>query len=109
MFGSKTPVILIPVIFTTANLWVSDADLTKADIETGNLDFSKYQHSFERVDWVYYQYQLSPGIKHTVSSSNTKVNSLDEILIQDYLRTVVIVGPGGIDKFLEIASTWRFT
>ena len=31
----------LPVIFTTASLWVSDSDLAKAELDSGEIDLSE--------------------------------------------------------------------
>ena len=51
----------LPVIFTTARLWVSDIDLGQANLATGELS---EQAALKQVDWLYYQYHVSPGLKH---------------------------------------------
>jgi len=62
---------LLPVIFTTAQLWISNADLGLADPASGDIDLSK--DKFESVPWLWYQYHMSPGLKHSfISSQKTK-------------------------------------
>ncbi|HKO61472.1 MAG TPA: hypothetical protein VJV03_09960 [Pyrinomonadaceae bacterium] len=89
----------IPVIFTTANLWVSSDDLF-ANLETGNLD--EHLQVFERANWLWYQYNTSPGIKHSLS--DRKPDELTELLKLEYIRTVAIVSSSGIEDFLTLTS-----
>lgn len=68
---------LLPVIFTTAQLWGSAADLGLADLTSGDLDSSN--DKFESVPWLWYQYHMSPGLKHSSISQprdQIKVKSL---------------------------------
>jgi hypothetical protein len=39
-FGESKYAAFLPVIFTTAKLWVSEIDLSEAEIKTGNINFS---------------------------------------------------------------------
>lgn len=61
---SANPIVIIPVIFTTARLFVSEVDLGSADIETGNLELTDVDLS-ER-SWIWYEYNLSPSILKNV-------------------------------------------
>lgn len=79
--------IVIPVIFTTAQLWVSRQDLSEADIDTGNIEIDNSK--FENKKWIAYKYHVSPEYRH----SRTQPSS--------YARTVFIVNSGGIDEFLH--------
>ena len=94
----------IPVIFTTANLWVSDVDLSSADLETGNLDTSST--ILEQKDWIFYNYSQSPNIKHGFVSLNENAG-LSNMLYWDYTRTIPIVSSSGIRAFLS-DSFWKY-
>lgn len=87
----------IPVIFTTAKIYVCDCDLASANIENGNLDISNQKMSEK--NFIYYQYHLSPGIKHSDSVSQTP-NQFYDILDYEYVRTIPIVTATGITDFL---------
>ncbi|HEV7743891.1 MAG TPA: hypothetical protein VGO56_02740 [Pyrinomonadaceae bacterium] len=69
---------LLPVIFTTAQLWVSSADLGQADLTTGDINLS--QDEFRPVPWLWYQYHMSPGLKHTYPSAQ-KIRSESKSLL----------------------------
>ena len=94
-------ILFLPVIFTTAKLWLSDADLSSADLETGKIDFS--DAGFKRVDWVSYQYHLSPGIKHSYWMGNGP-SELPDLMDLDFIRTIPIVSPEGLGSFLQWSS-----
>ena len=53
----------LPVIFTTAKLWVSKCDLASAKIEDGSITVP--DGDLVETPWVYYQYHVSPGLKHS--------------------------------------------
>jgi len=89
--------IFIPVIFTTAKLYSCPCDLSSADLETGNLDISDKELTKE--NFVYYQYHLSPGIKHLAHTEQSSYRFSD-VLDREYVRTIPIVTATGMDKFL---------
>lgn len=107
LWEKNPPVTLLPVIFTTANLWASDADLSEADLETGDLNFT--DHGFTQVPWLFFQYHLSPGIKHAVPSLPPQRSSLSNILQAEYIRTIPIVSSTGVEDFFSHATTLDFT
>ena len=88
----------MPVIFTTANLWVSDINLSSAELNNGNVDVSKIK--LEPKNWVYYHYAQSPNIKHPFENCE-KREELSDILYLDYTRTIPIVNSRGIETFLK--------
>lgn len=94
---------LIPVIFTTARLYVCEHDLSTADISTGTC--SETGAKLTEVDWLCFQYHLSPGIKHTVTRSNESYQIAD-LLDNEYVRTIPIVSSRGIDSFLATFKPW---
>lgn len=93
---------LLPVIFTTAQIWVSDVNLSEADLKTG--DIKVLSSDFTRADWVLYQYHLSPGIKHQHSLPDEN-KTLQGVLQREYIRTIAVVSPNGIDSFLQWSGT----
>lgn len=101
LFGSEKMIAFLPVVFTTAQLWASDVDLSTADIATGNIDLSQTQ--FTRKDWLLYQYHMSPGLKH--SYANEPLGTVGEIMQEHYIRSIAIVSPTGIAPFLKWAGS----
>lgn len=98
---------LLPVVFTTAALWVSDGDLSSSELETGNVDLSN--QPARKVGWLWYQYHLSPGLKHGYPLVNPeKQNRLEQFMEAEHIRTVAIVSPSGIDDFLLKTSILEF-
>lgn len=99
LLKGKRPIWIIPVIFTTANLWVTEIDLAEADPATGILqgDVDAKQTSF-----LWYRYHISPGLKHSVTRGETK-STMGDLLDMEYARTVAIVNAAkGMDEFLNV-------
>lgn len=92
----NNPTPLIPVVFTTANLWTSDADLSDADISSGELTADL---AVQSVPWVWYRYHMSPGLRHDIPATGG-VREIGEMVERLFVRTVAIVSPSGIDAFL---------
>lgn len=92
---------LLPVIFTTARLWASDADLGAGDLYTGNIDISK--SGFQQKPWLLYEYIMSPGLKHTQprAEKGRWYNTLGDIIQQEYTRTIAVVNATGLESFLN--------
>jgi hypothetical protein len=92
---------IVPVIFTTANLRGSDADLSEADLKTGISDVNNKE--LKSLEWLCYQYHTSPGIKHS-RSPLAKPSDLGTLMQSEYIRTLPIVSPTGIEPFLKWLS-----
>jgi hypothetical protein len=92
-----TDVPLIPVIFTTANLWVTAADLSSADLASGELPVEAV--TAEKRKWLWFSYHVSPGLKHQLPVFEAP-HDLSDIFEADFIRTIAVVGPEGIDEFL---------
>jgi hypothetical protein len=99
LFANKQRAILVPVVFTTAALWVSDVSLKDADIRTGCLRPEQVQ--VREVEWLYYQYHQSPGLKHSVGRPYQGLHSsLSSWMEADSIRTIVVVNASASKKFL---------
>jgi hypothetical protein len=90
----------MPVIFTNASLWVTEIDLSEADLESGNVDIDKIK--LEPREWLFYHYDQSPGLKHSVGFlPNEKIELLSDYLYFLYTRTIPIVNESAILNFLS--------
>lgn len=89
--------ILIPVVFTTAKLFTSDVDLSKADLEQGTVELDDEP---TEVPYLFYQYNSSAGIRNTIMTSYDPVE-LGKVLESEYMRTVCVVNARGIERFLK--------
>lgn len=106
LYGTRVRLVtFLPVIFTTARLWVSAVDLRAASLVSGNVDLSG--SDFYETPWLLYQYSLSPGLKHKqqLQKRDSWYESLAPIVWQDYVRTVAIVNTSqGVEKFIAWSS-----
>jgi hypothetical protein len=91
----------IPVVFTTARLFVTDANLGESDLHTGKVDMDRY--SFESRPWLILQYNMSPGLKHGLRVLPA-MHSISDLMYHEYVRSVAIVSPEGVDEFFKWAS-----
>jgi hypothetical protein len=94
---------LMPVIFTTAQLYATNANLSQADLQTGNIVLKT--EDVQPMPWLFYEYASSPGLKHSVQDSGGY--SLAKLLEWRYLRTIPIVSPSGIEEFFNWASRFE--
>ena len=97
-------VILLPVVLTTAHLWVSQADLSRADVESGTL--SDEPAPVREVPWLWYHYAQSPGIKHSLptEAASGRDDYLANVFYGEYARPVAIVHALGIEAFLTMTE-----
>lgn len=102
--NTQTSFSIIPVIFTTARIWVSEVDLGSACLETG--EFKLEEIKAEEKNWVWLEYPISPSIKNSVDSEKDYTQEFKDILLKDYIRSIAIVSVAGIDEFLDINQRW---
>ena len=89
----------VPVVFTTARLWVSSVDLGAADLESGRIKHTDVP--LEEKGWIWYLYPQGSGIKHSVPQRIRK-NDIGEILFREFVKPIAIVNPQGINDFLSL-------
>lgn len=94
----EQPTAFLPVIFTTAKLWLSDVDLASADLLSGEVDLTAAE--LRRVKWVAYHYHLTQGIKHSRWRGN-EPEEIPALMDLDFIRTIFIVSADGVDEFLS--------
>ncbi len=99
------PIYLLPVVFTTAGLWVSEADLFSANVETGEIELNN--KDFKEVPWLWYQYHSSPGLKHS-RGFPVQTSKVEELMDAEYVRTIAIVNSAGIEDFLLQTTEFEF-
>ena len=104
--GSATPVreegstLFMPVILTTARLWVVDGDLSTADLATGRLP--EDWGSLKSVEWLWFSHNQSPALRHQLPSPTTTGGfDISSALHAEYTRSIAVVGREGIDAFLQ--------
>ncbi len=96
---------VMPTIFTTANLWACDTNLSAADLSTGEIPADARQQ-IRKVDWLFYQYPLSPAVKHDLDEAPGDTDELGKILDNRFRRTIGVVGPDGIEEYLQLLSSY---
>ena len=101
VLGDATEAHFLPVIFTTAQIWTSDVNLSSAELQTGKVNLS--DTDFSKRDYIFYQYQVSPGLKHSYSPVDRPAN-IGELMDSEYVRSIAIVGASGIQPFLNWSS-----
>lgn len=106
---SDHPVVtLIPVIFTTARIWATGVDISEADVTKGQISLNS--GDVIEKPWLWLQYHVSPGLKHTVTrqvptdgsrdTDDFEESELGKLLEMEYARAIAVVGPNGINDFL---------
>ncbi|MDP1662215.1 MAG: hypothetical protein Q8L55_09900 [Phycisphaerales bacterium] len=93
-----------PVIVTTADLYVINRPLVQADIATGNLALD--DHDVQSVDWLYYQYPTSPGLRAAGINHVGGTPDLCHMLDALYLRTIPIVRSTAFARWLGEGLEW---
>lgn len=90
----------VPVIFTTAALWVVDGDLSLADLGTGRLP--EDWGALKPVQWLWFNYNQSPSLRHQLPAPASPDHSdIPGALHAEYTRSIAVVGRDGIDTFLK--------
>lgn len=91
----------IPAIFTTADLYVADGDISTADLISGEVS-ENWTSKMKKVNWLWYTYSQSPFLRHKLEEEEPKTDRLDlsRKLIRNYLRSIAIVNSNGIEDFL---------
>ena len=101
LLKSLTPIVLLPVVFTTADLYVTDARLNMANLTNGTVNENFYA---EKVQWLWFEHNASPDLIADVQRVGIAgVNELHHLLPHCHTRGLAIVGPTGIKPFLNIA------
>jgi hypothetical protein len=98
----------LPAIFTTAKLWTTDVDLASANLDKG--EFESGSVALKETSWIWYQYNLSPALKHTLPTDGEESRNpfdLGSALVQDFRRSIAIVSVNGIEDFLHRGFPFR--
>jgi hypothetical protein len=86
-----------PVVFTSADLWTSELDLSAADPLSGMMSADLRA---TQVGWLPLQYHVSPALKHTHLLAGAH-HSLGESMDAQYVRTIPIVSASAVPAFLR--------
>ncbi len=97
---------IIPVVLTTAELYLSGADLSRVNLESGKMCESEIHP--QPIDWLWFRYHASSRISHPVNRGQYRFASheltLSRLLDRDHSKTVAIVNALGLSAFLSYAS-----
>ena len=96
--NKEKEILFVPMIVTTANLYVTEDDLSLASIESGEL--GQHHLHVSKDKWLWYRYHQSPALKHEVPV-RSGAKDLGEVLFYKYARTIAIVTPEGLQDFLR--------
>jgi hypothetical protein len=96
------PIPILPVIFTTARLWYSEAYLSSAALPTGSLALDGA--GFDEVPWLPLQYHQSESLVSEVPREQV-MTALADRLHQLHRRAVFIVNVQGIESFIDWSLT----
>lgn len=91
----------IPVVFTTAELWVGDIDLGSADLRTGKLPEGA---TAKPVTWLWFVHNRTPRLTPLAPPAvrgQALSTDLRLALRSDSARAVAIVGANGVDEFYK--------
>lgn len=93
---------IIPVIISTASLFVTEANLGTASLDDGLLPADV---EVEEKWWLWYQYQRSPTIEHDLPSTRRHRDPRQANFSQ-YPRTIAVVKSEKLEHFLRESSNW---
>ena len=90
--------VVVPVVFTTAQIYTTDSNIALADLSTGKL--SKGSIEAKKADWIWYNYNRSTQLSHGLKMVG-KAAPGESDLFREFTRTIAIVGPSGLESFLR--------
>jgi hypothetical protein len=98
------PEIMIPVVFTTAELFASNVDLGSSGLGDGKLE--KITGNLTRVPWVWFNYHRTANLraKRRFGYGDKKEQHVSK-RYRDVVRSVVIVNGNSLETFL--AYNWN--
>lgn len=98
LLGESQVTHFMPVVFTTARLWRSRADLSLSDLKTGRIQLDG--SAFEQVKWLSYHYNQGVALRHDASAKAPPLATFLETHERYFVRTVFVVNAEGIEDFL---------
>jgi hypothetical protein len=88
---------VVPVVFTTATLFVSEVDLSAADLTSGESS----NVSVSQVSWLWYQVSFSKTLRPLIPPEYGDTETLTGALVRRHTRAVAVVSAQGISTFLQ--------
>jgi hypothetical protein len=98
LLAERRSIVMLPVIFTTAQLFTTDAPLEQSDLRTGAMPES----AFVNRPFVWYEHNVSADLLHERPRVRaSKAATLGEMLEYRHTRSMAIVNADGIQEFLK--------
>lgn len=91
--------VFIPVVFTTADLFVSDVDLSDADLASGEVHTDS--DVLIKRPWLWYNFRRHSDLDHPFEKYGSSQTNVDEYFAA-FTRSVAFVSVSGIDEFLTL-------
>jgi hypothetical protein len=91
---------VIPVVFTTAKLWISEVELAKSDLASGKVPEALLQP----IPWLWLKQNTSPDLKHSLAEDPPERSTLDDLgnyARWHFSRCVAVVSVEGVEAFLS--------
>jgi hypothetical protein len=98
---------IFPVIFTTANLYTIEGDISEANLSDGVMPHEKLK--WQPVPYLFYQYNMSHSIDHRIRIhvAHKAPETMSEALYMSFMRSIAVVSAGGIEGFLRAMTPER--
>lgn len=96
---SHLSAVFLPVIFTTAQLWITDSNIGTADLATGYLP--KDAVAARKVDWLWFNHNRSKNLSVQDLRFSMPDSNYMSKHYYEFVRSVAIVGPDGVEDFLR--------
>lgn len=93
-FMAKSPMVVIPIVVTTANLALMDYDHTDVQLDKGEINSSKL--ILEEVSWVNYAFPLMPSIQVTARDIAS-----GELMVTPNRRSTFVVNSLKLNDFIN--------
>lgn len=100
------PLLMIPAIFTTADLYATDdSDLHLAELKTGNTPGA----TFKKVPWLFYEHNVSPDLLAEIQREGYGAAvRFKDLLPARHTLAIAIVSHDGVSSFLRAATNLVF-
>lgn len=89
-----------PLLITSAKLYIANIDLAESELGTGRLPTKVTSDNLKPAEWVYYQCPVSPTRRHNARRFRCRTE-LDDVLLTEFMRTVIILNVDHLKSFLE--------
>ncbi len=95
--AGERPIFLLPVVFTTARLLVTETHMTSASVETGRFENDL---AVQEVDWLWFNHNRTQDVGHDLEFK-ASAEGLELAAMEEVTRSVAIVASKGIEEFVS--------